>query len=93
VLDILKRSGSHVYAGGVKKHMIAVYLSEQDTTPVGLFFSEMDKDDTLIEVSSPSTYAKEVVAEKVFTGLEKLLHPEKFPLEGGATAQPAQPAL
>ncbi len=89
VLDILKRNGSCVYARDIKKHMIAVYVSEQDTTPVGVFFSEMDKNNTLLEVSSPSTYGKEVVAEKVFSGLEKLLHPEKSPPEGSAAAQPA----
>lgn len=69
-LDILKKAGSYVYAQDVKKHMIAVYVSETDTTPVGLFFTEMDKGNTMVEISSPSTYGKEVVAEKVFSGLE-----------------------
>jgi len=89
VLDILKRSGSYVYAQDIKNHMIAVYVSEDDTTPVGVFFSETDKNNTLLEVSSPSTYGKEVVAKKVFSGLEKLLSPEKSPPEGSAAAQPA----
>jgi hypothetical protein len=89
VLDILKRTGSYVYAQDIRKHMIAVYVSEQDTTPVGLFFSATDKNNTLLEVSSPSTYGKEVIAEKVFLGLEKSLHPERFippPLPGNATS-------
>jgi hypothetical protein len=51
--------------------MIAIYVSETDTTPVGLFFKEIDKSNTQVEVSSPSTYAKELISEKVF----KLLKP------------------
>ena len=77
-LDILKRGCCHVYFKDIKKHIIAVYVSNQDTTTVGLFFSEIDQNNTKIEFSSLSTYGKEVISTKVSLGLEKLLHPEKF---------------
>lgn len=69
-LDILKRIGAYVYVQDIKKHMIAVYISEIDTTPVGLFFKEIDKDSTQVEVSSPSTYAKEFIAAKLVKGFQ-----------------------
>jgi len=76
-LDILKESGSYVYAGDISKYMVAVYLSEEDTTPVGIFFTETDENNTRVEVSSPSTYGKEVIAARVFSGLGKLSSSEK----------------
>ena len=71
--DILKKLGAYIYAKDLKKQMIAVYVSENDTTPVGLFFKEVDRNTTQVEVSSPSSYAKEMIAEKVFSKLDKLL--------------------
>ena len=73
VIDALKRIDAYIYVKDIKKHMIAIYVSGADTTPVGLFFKEIDKSNTQVEVSSPSTYAKELIAEKVF----KSLSPEK----------------
>ncbi len=70
-LDILKHIGTYIYAQDIKKHMIAVYVSEQETTPVGVFFKEIDKTNTRVEVSSPSTYAKEFISLKLFPALEK----------------------
>jgi len=72
-LDILKRMGTYIYAKDATKQMVAVYVSESDTTPVGLFFKEINPGSTQIEVSSPSEYAKKLIAEKVFAGLEKTL--------------------
>jgi len=67
--EVLKQIGSYVYAQGIDKHMIAIYVSDKDTTPVGIFFKEMGASSTQIEVSSPSTYAKESIAEKLFAAL------------------------
>ncbi len=75
-LEILKHQGAYIYAQDIKKHMIAIYVSEADTTPVGLFFKEIDKDNTQVEVSSLSIYAKEFIAAKVFSALEKELSPK-----------------
>jgi hypothetical protein len=69
VMDILTSGGAYIYAKN--DHMIAIYVSEQDTTPVGLFFTEINKNATQIEISSPSSSAKEVISAKVFAGLEK----------------------
>lgn len=63
--DILKQIGAHIYAQNIKKHMIAIYVSKEDTTPVGIFFKEIDVSHTQVEVSSPSTYAKELIAGKI----------------------------
>ncbi len=59
----------YIYSEDSRKKMIAVYLSQTDTTPVGIFFTEEVGANTLIEVSSPSTYAKEEMANRIFSGL------------------------
>lgn len=76
-LEIVKQIGTYIYAQDIKKQMIAIYVSEQDTTPVGLFFKQIDQNNTQIEVSSPSTYAKDLIASKVFSAFENLLNPEE----------------
>ena len=68
----LKKMESYIYADDPKKNMLAIYVSEADTTPVGIFLKEINIGNTQIEVSSPSTYAKELISEKLFN----LLVPE-----------------
>lgn len=70
-LEILTRMDAYIYVQNIKKHMIAIYISENDTTPVGIFFKEINPANTQVEVSSPSTYAKEFVAKDVFSVLDK----------------------
>ncbi len=72
-LEILTRIGAYVYTQDQKKNLIAIYVSEQDTTTVGIFFKQVDANHTQVEVSSPSTYAKELIAKQLFLGLEKSL--------------------
>ena len=72
-MDVLKSMQAYIYTQSIKKHMIAIYVSEQDTTPVGLFFKEIDAANTQVEVSSLSTYAKEFISGKVFPVLDKKL--------------------
>ena len=62
-------SHPYIYAGGFKEKMLAVYLSATDTTPVGIFFTENSPGLTLIEISSPSLYAQEEMASRIFTAL------------------------
>jgi hypothetical protein len=69
-LGILEQVGAYIYEKDVKKHMIAIYVSEIDTTPVGIFFKETDAKNIQVEVSSLSTYAKELIASKLFSVLE-----------------------
>ncbi len=72
IKEILIRTGSYIYSDNKQKRMIAIYVSETDTTPVGIFFNENGQ--TLdIQVSSPSTYAKEYISSKIFASLEKSL--------------------
>ncbi len=78
VKDILKEKDkeSPIYAEDVQKKMIGVYFSETDTTPVGIFFTEEEKGRTMVEISSPSTYAKEYIANRIFTGINALIKPK-----------------
>ena len=76
-LEILKRLNAYIYTQDIKKQIIAIYVSQSDTTPVGFFFKEIDQNTTQIEVSSPSTYAKEYFSAKLFSALEKPVTIEK----------------
>ena len=77
-LDTLKRMGAYIYTQGIKKHMITIYVSGWDTTPVGLFFKEIDANNTQIEVSSLSTYAKGFISGSVFSVLDKKITLEEL---------------
>jgi hypothetical protein len=74
----LKEISAYIYADNPKKKLIAVYVSETDTTPAGVFLKEIDATHTQIEVSSPSTSAKEAVAKDVFSVLEGTFKKEKM---------------
>ncbi|MDP3804057.1 MAG: hypothetical protein Q8Q87_00735 [Candidatus Omnitrophota bacterium] len=50
------------------KHMVAFYYIDMNTTPVGVFFKEIDPTRTQVEISSPSSNAKESVAKNIFSG-------------------------
>ncbi|MFA5004621.1 MAG: hypothetical protein WC561_00645 [Candidatus Omnitrophota bacterium] len=83
VKSALIENHAYVYAEKLSPRMIAVYLSVKDTapvdgtspmddtTPVGLFFSTKQTNQTLVEVSSPSTYAKEIIAKAVFGAMKQ----------------------
>lgn len=87
---ILQESGSYIYASS--KEMFAVYLSGSDTTPVGVFFKEIDGSNTEVSVSSASIYAKETLAKRLFRQLDKSLHPEKY-LNDEKTEEKAEPLI
>ncbi len=70
-LKVLAIIGAYVYAKDSKKKMIAFYLSEEDTTVAGVFLKEIDASTTEVEVVSPSTFAKELIAGKFFWRLDK----------------------
>ena len=72
----LKNKESYIYAEDHKNKMLAIYFSPTDTTPVGIFFTENTQTNTLIEISSPSTYAKEEIANRIFTGIDALIKPK-----------------
>jgi len=76
VVKALERGNAYIYAKDPEKKLIAVYISYTDTTPVGIFFKVIDAENTQVEVSSPSTYGKEIIAKKVFSALEKPLTEE-----------------
>ena len=67
---ILDKIKAYIYADDTRKRLIAIYVSEQDTTPVGIFFTEIDPNSTQIDVSSPSTFAKNLIAGELFSALK-----------------------
>ena len=69
VKTVLNKEGSYIYSEDAKAKMIAIYVSASDTTPVGIFFTEINANNTQVEISSPSTAAKELIAERIFVGL------------------------
>lgn len=75
--EILVKMGSYIYAQDPKKQMLAIYISETDTTTVGIFFTKIDSNKTQIEISSRSTYGKERIAKRVFSMLEGLPESEE----------------
>ncbi len=79
VKDILSQKGkeAYIYAQDPAQKLIAIYFSATDTTPVGIFFSAEASGNTLIEISSQSTYAKEEIASRIFTGIDELIAPKK----------------
>jgi len=74
IKSILKEAGSYIYADDLSKDMLALYVSEEDTTPVGVFLTQRSKGSTLVEVSSPSTYGKEKIAKLLFDNLNRELN-------------------
>ncbi len=71
VKEMLNKKGeeSYIYAEDAQKGLIAIYVSETDTTPVGIFLSADGTGHTLVEVCGPSTYAKELISERLFKGI------------------------
>ena len=85
-IEALKAMDTYVYHKGAAGQLIAFYVSLGDTTPVGVFFKTVDNTHTQVEISSPSTYAKELIAKRLFARLAGLPDPtekkeEEKPLE------------
>jgi predicted small secreted protein len=74
IRSILKAAGAYIYTDDLNNDMLAIYVSEEDTTPVGIFLTERSARSTFVEVSSPSTYAKEKIAKLLFDTLTKELN-------------------
>jgi hypothetical protein len=70
-LKIIKEIGAYIYAVDKSKDLVAIYVTEDDTTPVGVFFKAVDSTKTRVLISSPSKFAKELISGKIFSGLEK----------------------
>ena len=64
-----------------RRDMIAIYYLDPNTTPVGVFFEEIDVSHTRIEVSSQGSGSKEFIAKCVFAGKieETSASGKKFP--------------
>jgi len=73
--DILKEIGCYIYTSDKAKGLIAFYVSRSNTTVVGLFLTKIDEANTRLEVSSPSSYSRDIIANKLFSRLESALAP------------------
>ncbi len=101
VSNVLQQMESYVYAGDISKYMLAVYRSNTDTTPVGIYFKVMSSSSTQIEVSSPSSFTKAEVADKIFAAFggdvphaaaaNSIDASERSAKSGGDGATPSQP--
>ncbi len=67
VKEALLKQGSYVYTQDPAKGVLAIYVSYENTTPVGVFFTKIDLENTLIEISSQSVCAKELIGKRVFS--------------------------
>lgn len=76
-LEALSQIDSRVYAKDPKKDLVAVYVTEEDTTPIGFFFTKVEAGKTKVEIASPSFFAKERMARRIFAILSGLPDPEK----------------
>ncbi|MCK9594295.1 MAG: hypothetical protein PHH68_03515 [Candidatus Omnitrophica bacterium] len=81
VMSILEDMKAYVYAKDKNRSFIAVYVTSTDTTPVGLFLTSASSGRTKIEVSSPSTFARESFSAKLFGALDKSLKAKKVDVE------------
>lgn len=92
VREDLLGKGSYIYAEDEAKGMIAIYLSGEDTTPVGVFFVKVNEEETRIEVSSPNTHAREFIAARV-SSVFKEKQEEELALEAGEVQEAPEEAL
>ncbi len=68
---VLAEVKAYIYGRDKNGGMIAFYMTESDTTPVGIFFSTGDGNKTTVEVSSPSRYSKEFISDKIAQRMSK----------------------
>ncbi len=69
----LQDAGAYIYRRDPVKRLTAVYVSPEDTTPVGIFLEPENTSSTKVLVSSPSSWARDFIAGRVFAGLERKL--------------------
>lgn len=72
----LLKMGCYVYTTDAQKQLIAVYVSETDTTPVGVFVEAAGGAEAAVTVSSASRDAKEYIAKRLFALLKGLPDPD-----------------
>jgi hypothetical protein len=77
--EILAEMKTYVYRR--EPGLIAVFVSETDTTPVGIFITPGEEESSRIEVSSPSSPARDAVSQKLFSALESRLKTKKIDVQ------------
>lgn len=70
IYETLKTIKAYIYFEDKTKNFIAIYVTQEDTTPVGIFLSDKGNVKTEVLISSPSRMAKEIIAKKIFTAFE-----------------------
>jgi hypothetical protein len=77
--EVLAELKNYVYAR--EPGLTAVYVSENDTTPVGIFVSRTPSGTTKVEVSSPSSFSRDAEARRLFALLERKLKAKKIEVQ------------
>ncbi|MFA6349785.1 MAG: hypothetical protein WCY12_02510 [Candidatus Omnitrophota bacterium] len=88
IREALKIIKAYIYADDKENNLIAIYVSETDTTPVGIFITKVNAGETKVEVSSPSSFAKDLIATKVFGYIE-----DKDFLKSEGTEEKVEPLI
>ena len=86
---VLSHNNVYIYARNEQKKMVAFYLSETDTTPVGVFFTVQGDAVTEVSVSSPSRYAKEFIVDKISARFDKVLRADQGQAAAGSPSPEA----
>ena len=93
VREVLKSTGAYIYADKKAQKLIAIYMSESETTPVGIFFTEVDPLNTQVELSSPSTEAKEIESKRIFNYLDGKIDIDKEEDDKGQESDKGQEGI
>jgi len=85
IKDALRANNAYIYKDAKSLDFIALYISEKDTTPAGIFLTKIEENKIRVEVSSPSTYAKELIYKIVLNALQepKVVKAEKGNIDAG----------
>jgi len=73
MIEILKKMNSYIYIKDKKRHLIVAmhFQGPDDTTEVGIFFTEKGPDLTQIELSSTSSSLLDYISNRIFSRMSK----------------------
>jgi hypothetical protein len=85
IIAALTINKSYIYKDAKSKDFIALYVSKTDTTPVGIFLTEISAVKVGVEVSSPSTDGREFISKVIFDALKEfeVVKEEKGNIDAG----------
>ena len=75
VLSELKKEGRYIYRQDRNGRLIAFYMSNENTTVAGVFFKETAEGKIELEIASPSSDARNLLAESLSVLVPPVLEP------------------